>query len=181
MINRRHYFYGYASIYLSVCHGTERKACGMNEVWVQSQGRLFNKEQKCQQTKNKAYSVAVNRNTVLCGLLDRGGLQGSRTGAGSGTDCVGSRTGAVWADTAASGALWADSVGSRNGAGPGVDCIGSRNGAGSVGSRNAEGSGADCVSSRNRAGSGADSILKAEPLRLRARLMYPSSDSPGSQ
>ncbi len=129
MINKRHNFYGYASIYLSVCHGTERKACGMNEVWVQSQVRLFNKEQKCQQTKNKAYSVAVNRNTVLCGLPDRGGLRGSRTGAGSGAgsgaDCVGSRTGAgaVWADTAASGALWADSVGSRNVEGSGADCV----------------------------------------------------------
>ncbi len=54
MINKRHYFYGYASIYLSVCHGTERKACGMNEVWVQSQVRLFNKEQKCQQTKKQS-------------------------------------------------------------------------------------------------------------------------------
>ncbi len=64
------------SIYLSVCHGTERKACGMNEVWVQLQVRLFNKEQKCQQAKNKAYSVAVNRNTVLCGLPDRGRLRG---------------------------------------------------------------------------------------------------------
>ncbi len=46
-----------------------------------------------------------------------------------------------------------------------------------VGSRNGAGPGADSVGSRNGAGFGADSILKAEPLKLRARLSYSSSDS----
>ncbi len=62
---------------------------------------------------------------------------GSRTGAGSGADYVGSRN-------------VAGSVGSRNGA----DSVGSRNGADSVGSRNGAGSGADYLGSRNGACSG---------------------------
>ncbi len=50
----------------------------------------------------------------------------------------------------------------------GVDSVGSRDGVESVGSR-------------NRADLGADSTLKAEPLRCRARLTYSSSDSSGAQ
>ncbi len=50
----------------------------------------------------------------------------------------------------------------------GVDSVGSRDGVDSVGSRN----GGD---------SGADSTLKAEPLRCRARLTYSSSDSSVAQ
>ncbi len=78
---------------------------------------------------------------------------------GSGADSVGSRNGA------GSGA---DSVGSWNGVGSGADSLGSRNGVGSVGSRAG-------------AGSTANSTLKAEPLKFRARLMYSSSDSSGCQ
>ncbi len=44
------------------------------------------------------------------------------------------------------------------------------------------GSGADSMGSRNGLPDrGADSILKVEPLKLRARLIYPSSESSGCQ
>ncbi len=76
---------------------------------------------------------------------------GSRTGAGSrtGVDCMVSRTGASSGEDSVGSRTRADCMGSRNG----VDCVGSRNGAGSgadsVGSRNR----ADCMGLRNGAGS----------------------------
>ncbi len=80
-------------------------------------------------------------------------------------------------------------MGSQSRAGSGADSVGSRNGEGSVGSRTLErtlwargaGSGADSVESQTGAGSTAHSTLKAEPLKIRARLMYSSSDSLGCQ